>query len=361
MSPTCPLPRSRRQRGRRRAGLAMAVLAVVAVPCALHVPYAQSGGDADGRGRWDVVESPTQPQARHEHGYVKVGKQFLLVGGRGSQPVKPAEVFDPATRRWRTAAAPPLELHHFQALEYDGKVYVVGAMTGPFPSEAPVPEVHIYDPATDRWSTGPQIPADRRRGGAGAVVHEGQIYVVAGIQNGHTDGHVAWLDAFDPRTGAWRRLADAPRPRDHFHAAVIDGKLYAAGGRRTSFATKQLFELTVPEVDVYDFRTGQWSTLPPSANLPTPRAGSTSIVVDGRLLVIGGESGTQKAAHAEVEAYDPQTGGWTALAPLITGRHATQAILHDDRVYVAAGSRTMGATEIASQEAFTPPRDAPAR
>lgn len=216
--------------------------------------------------------------------------------------------------------------------------------------------MHVYDPATDRWSTGPEIPADRRRGGAGAVVHDGQIYVVAGIRNGHTDGHVAWLDAFDPRTGEWRRLADAPRTRDHFQVGVIDGKLYAAGGRRSSAATGQPFELTVPEVDVYDFRTGRWSTLPTSANLPTPRAGSTTAVLNGRLLVLGGESGAQQAAHAEVEAYDPGTGRWTTLAPLIEGRHATQAVVHDGRLYVAAGSRTRGATEISSQEVYTPRR-----
>jgi large repetitive protein len=311
-------------------------------------------------GRWEVLPSGDQPQLRHEHGYVKVGDRFFLVGGRGSDPVKPVEIFDPATGMWSSGAPPPLELHHFQAVEHDGKVYVAGAMTGPFPAEPPVPDVHIYDPAADRWSKGAEIPSDRRRGGAGVVIHEGLIYVVAGIRNGHTDGHVAWLDAFDPRTGTWRRLADAPRARDHFHAAVIDGKLYAAGGRRSSWATKQPFELTISEVDVYDFRTEQWSTLPPSANLPTPRAGCSVAVVNGRLLVIGGESGAQQPAHAEVEAYNPRTGGWTTLAPLTTGRHGMQAIVHDGRVYVAAGSRTRGANEINTQEVFTPPQESQA-
>jgi N-acetylneuraminic acid mutarotase len=185
------------------------------------------------------------------------------------------------------------------------------------------------------------------------VVHEGEIYVVAGITNGHTDGHVTWFDAFDPKTGRWRTLPDAPHARDHFHAAVIDGQLYAAGGRRSSFATGQTFQLTVPEVDVFDFRTGRWSTLPAAANLPTPRAGCTVAVVKGQLLVIGGESG-QVNAHAEVEAYDPATGRWSALPALGLGRHATQAVVHNGAIYLAAGSRTRGANEIDSQEIYTP-------
>jgi N-acetylneuraminic acid mutarotase len=307
-------------------------------------------------GRWALLPPGERPIPRHEHAYVRVGERFYLIGGRGSNPIKPVEIFDPATGTWTAGAAPPVEMHHFQAVEYGGKVYVVGAMTGGYPKEPPLPEVHLYDPAADRWSRGPEIPADRRRGGAGVVVHEGQIYVVAGITTGHWDGHVPWLDAFDPRTGAWRRLADAPRARDHFHAAVIDGKLYAAGGRRTSASLGHPLEPTVPEVDVYDFGTGRWSTLPAAANLPTPRAGTTAFVTGGRLVVLGGESAAQQPAHAEVEALDPRTLRWAALAPLAVGRHATQAVAHGGRVYVAAGSRTRGGTEINSQEVFTPPR-----
>lgn len=291
-----------------------------------------------------------QLTARHENGYVKVGDKFYLIGGRGNRPV---DIFDPATGAWSKGAAPPFELHHFQAVEYDRRLYVVGAMTGRYPTEPPVDSIYIYDPATDAWSKGAEIPAGRRRGGAGVVVHEGQIYVVAGITNGHTDGHVTWFDAYDPKTGQWRTLPDAPRARDHFHAAVIDGKLYAAGGRRSSFATRQVFELTVPEVDVFDFRTGRWSTLPTAANLPTPRAGSTVAVINGKLLVIGGES-AQMNAHIEVEAYDPATGRWSALPALGLGRHATQAVVHNGAIYLAAGSRTRGANEIDSQEVYLP-------
>jgi N-acetylneuraminic acid mutarotase len=302
-----------------------------------------------GSGRWEMLPEGELPTQRHEGAYVRVGDLFYLVGGRGDRPV---EVFDPAAGVWRRASPPPIELHHFQAVAHDGRIYVLGAMTGGYPAEPPVPAVYIYDPATDAWTVGPEIPEDRRRGGAGAVVHEGLIYLISGIQNGHTDGHVPWLDVFDPSTGTWRQLADAPRSRDHFQAGIIDGRIYVAGGRRSSFATGQTFELTVPEVDVYDLATGIWSTLPPSSNIPTPRAGASTVVLEERLVVIGGESGSQEAAHSEVEALDPATGSWTSLAPLQVGRHATQAIVYQGAVYIAAGSRTRGATEVNSQEVF---------
>jgi N-acetylneuraminic acid mutarotase len=313
-----------------------------------------SPDSAPNLGKWELLPASEHPLARHECAYVRVGDRFYLIGGRGSNPIKPVEIFDPATRTWRVGATPPVEMHHFQAVEYEGKVYVVGAMTGDFPKEPPLPNVYIYDPVADRWSKGPSIPADRQRGGAGAVVYKGQIYLVNGIRTGHWDGHVSWFDVFNPHTGEWHSLPDSPRARDHFQTVIIDDKLYVAGGRRTSMATKQPIQLTIPEVDVYDLHTNQWSTLPASANLPTLRAGCTAVVVKGRLLVLGGESGTQHLAHSEVEAFDPHTGQWTELAHMNVGRHATQAILYKDHIYIAAGSATQYASEINSQEVFTP-------
>lgn len=340
------LHRSRGERGFLRALAPLATAAAVA----LLLP---GSATAQATGSWETLPGGDRPQQRHESGYVKVGERFYLVGGRGERLT---QAFDPASGEWTDGAAPPVEMHHFQAVAHDGKVYVVGAMTGGYPAEPPLTHVYVYDPAADRWAQGAEIPADRRRGGAGAIAHEGKIYVVAGITNGHTDGHVAWFDAFDPATGEWTRLADAPRARDHFQVAIVDGKLYAAGGRRSSAGTGQTFELTVPEVDVYDFATGRWSTLPAASNLPTPRAGSTTVALNGEIVVIGGESAAQQPAHAEVEALDPATGRWRALAPLNTGRHATQAVLHEGKLYLAAGSSTRGATEINSQEVFTPAR-----
>jgi hypothetical protein len=73
----------------------------------------------------------------------------------------------------------------------------------------------------------------------------------------------------------------------------------------------------------------------------------------GKLIVLGGESG-QPLAHDSVEELDPATGRWTALQPLSMGRHATQAVLHDGRIYLASGSRTRGATEVDTQEIYSP-------
>lgn len=287
--------------------------------------------------QWQQHKASTPPSARHENGFVAVGERLYLIGGRGERPL---DIFDPVTGLWSQGAKPPFEIHHMQAIAYDEKLYVLGAMTGGFPEEPPLANILIYDPATDAWSEGPEIPEDRRRGGSGVVLHEGLIYMVGGNTRGHMSGYVPWVDVFDPETGRWTELPDAPHSRDHFHAAVIDGRLYAAGGRTSSHDTGEVMSLTVGPVDVYDIENQRWHTL--EAPIPTQRAGTATVAFNGLLVVLGGESTSQEEAHSEVEAYNPETEEWLSLPPLPVGRHGTQATLFDGDLHIVAGSENRG-------------------
>ena len=314
-----------------------------------HTPVTSEEAAAD-TAQWKTVATQNQPTARHENAFTELDGKFYLIGGRG---MKPVDIYDPATQTWSTGAQPPLEMHHFQAVPYQGKIYVMGAFTGGYPDETPIPHVYTYDPASDRWEQGAEIPEARRRGAAGVVVHDDQFYIVCGIRNGHLGDYKDWLDAYDPATDTWTELPDAPHTRDHFQAVVADGKIYAAGGRNSSAATEQTFELTVPEVDVYDLATRRWETLPNS--LPTERAGSTTVLLNDHVVVIGGESDAMEAAHHQVEALDVATGAWQAWPRLQRGRHGTQAAVYDGAIYVAAGSGNRGGgPELTSLETYRP-------
>lgn len=288
---------------------------------------------------WYDIEAKGEAEERHENAFVRAGNKFILLGGRG---MKAVDIYDTQEKTWSRGAQPPFEIHHVQAVNLHGLVYVMGAFTGPYPYETPIANILIYDPVLDIWSIGPEIPAERRRGAAGVVVYQDKIYVVNGIINGHTSGWVHWLDEFDPATNNWRHLPDAPRARDHVHVAVIGNKLYVAGGRRSGYSS-ETFATTVKETNVFDFNTQEWTELPsPKGDIPTVRAGSAAAVYQGNLLVIGGESGEQELAHNEVEMLDVKSGSWENLTPLQRGRHGTQAIYFDDMVVIGGGSGNRG-------------------
>ena len=300
--------------------------------------------------QWHTITAENEPTARHENAFTELDGKFYLIGGRG---MKPVDIYDPATNRWSTGAQPPLEMHHFQAVPYQGKIYVMGAFTGGYPDETPISHCYTYDPARDEWEQGFEIPEDRRRGAAGVVVHNGRFYVACGIRNGHLGDYKNWLDEYDPATDTWTQLPDAPHTRDHFQAVVANNQLYAVGGRNSSAATKQTFELTVADADVYDISTQTWETLP--AKLPTERAGSTTVLLNGHVVVIGGESGAMQAAHHQVEALDVATGTWQPWPRLQRGRHGTQAAVYEGSIFIAAGSGDRGGgPELTSLEKYHP-------
>ncbi len=305
------------------------------------------------QGSWQAVNASNKPNPRHENAFVKVGDKFYLLGGRG---IKPVGIFDPATKSWTEGAPMPLEASHFQAVSHQGLIYVLGGLVGGWPSETPLTHILIYNPLSDTWIVGPEIPAHRQRGAAGAVAYKDKIYLVCGIVNGHTSGWVPWLDAYDPATNTWMELPDAPRSRDHLQAAVVNDQLVVTGGRKSGYMG-QGFEATIAETDIFDFTKGIWKTLPsPAGDIPTQRAGCTAVTVGGEVIVIGGESGSQVPAHAEVEALDVSSGTWRSLPSLQRSRHGTQVLLSEGILYIAAGCGNRGGSpELDSFESYELP------
>jgi N-acetylneuraminic acid mutarotase len=287
---------------------------------------------------WSTLSPATECTARHECAAAAVGDKLYLLGGRG---MKPVEVYDPITNTWETKSMAPLEMHHYQAVPYQGKIYVIGAFTGGYPHETPISHVYMYDPAKDEWIQGHEIPKNRRRGAAGVVVHKDKFYIVGGIEDGHWADNRDYLDEYDPKTGEWVTLPSLPRVRDHFQAVVVDDKLYAVGGRKSFAKEGHTFELTYGEVDVYDFGRKTWETLKSTDDLPTQRAGSSTVAYENGFIVVGGESINQVAAHAEVEYYEPAK-GWKQIAPLVRGRHGMQVVPIAGNFYVAAGCGNRG-------------------
>ena len=302
-------------------------------------------------GKWETVITENDALARHENGFVGVDNKFYLIGGRG---LKPISIYDVDKNSWSEGAMPPIEIHHFQAVAYKGLIYVIGAMTGKYPYEKPVANILIYNPRQDIWHKGDEIPVKRRRGSAGIVVNKGKAYIISGIVDGHNGTHVPWTDSYNLETKKWQVLSDAPRSRDHFHAVISNGKIYAVGGRNSSFATNQTFQLTIPEVDIYNVEDNTWYTLPEKSNLQIERAGASTVFVKNYLVLIGGESESQKQAHKQVDALNTQTNKWLKLDMLETGRHGSQAIIYKGKIYIAAGSGNRGGKpELSSLEKFT--------
>ncbi len=269
---------------------------------------------------------------RHEAGYIAHDNKLYLFGGRDLRPVS---VFDSATGLWSTVPSAPIELHHFQPVVVNNKIYVLGSFTCCYPNEVIVEDIYTFYPATSAWEVVGTMPTDRARGSTAAVVRNNKIYLLGGNTQGHSGGVVAWFDEYDPSTNSWRQLPDAPTPRDHFSAALVGNKLVASAGRQTNGSFANLVSAT----EVYDFSSGQWTTSDP---IPTPRAGALVAEHNNNIYVMGGESDVTHLALKTVEAYDVLTGKWRTFTNMLDGRHSGGAGMLGNRLHAASGNLSRG-------------------
>ena len=301
---------------------------------------ASQAQEIDGETAWqsEVSSDGSEATARHETAAVAVGDRVFLLGGRGN---KTTDVYDTVTRKWVIGNRAPLELHHFQPVAIGTDIYVLGALTGrvSYPDEESLADIYVFDTIESTWTVVGEVPEERRRGSTAAVLRDGKIYLLGGNTKGHNGGAVPWLDVYDPQSGEWNELADAPVARDHFAAVVINDKLVAAGGRQSDASSGDVAANEVAATNVYDFSTDTWIQ---GADIPTLRAGIMVASAGNELLVAGGETPGNNLALATVEAYNVTENTWRSLQNMLEGRHSGGSAVVGTTWHVVAGDLHKG-------------------
>lgn len=260
------------------------------------------------------------------------GKIYVLGGYPSSRvSVRTVQVYDPVTNSWRLTTPLPVALNHTMAASVNGKLYLIGGQptatgAGPF-----VNTTYEYDPATERWAAKAPMPTER--GGGAAAVLNGKIYVAGGRPPRGNDFAV-----YDPDTNSWQTLANLPTQRNHLGAATIGGKIYVIGGRfGAGFESEQ-----TDRIEIFDPATNRWTT---GAPMPHPRGGINVAEAHGCLHVFGGEGDddSPSGVHPDHDVYNPVTNTWSSLAPMPTPVHGvTGAVFANGLIYLPGGGTMEG-------------------
>ncbi len=281
-----------------------------------------------------LADTPTE---RQEVSYVSLGGKIYLAGGNNLAH----ERYDPASDDWESVAPLPAEfdgVDHVHGVAVGGKIVYIGGLKE-WKSEFPFPmidAVAVYDPDSDEFESGNPMPTPRSAGGVAAW--RGLVIYAGGLG---PNGSVARVDAYDPIADEWIQLADMPRPRDHFQAAVVGDELYAIGGRDT-FEDEGIETEEIAPVDVLDLPSSPASLEDASwrkdvTSLPTPRGGHGVATVGDCIYAIGGEGAPGNQVTGATEVYDTETGAWHHLAPMWTPRHGIEAAVVGQTIYIAGG------------------------
>ena len=277
------------------------------------------------------------PLARFEANGAVIGGELWVMGGFTSaalEVTRRIDIYTPDGDSWRPGPELPGAETHMAVVAIGADVIAAGGFPGAFsPMPAPTASVWRYDAGTATWGAGPALPT------AGAAFAWGlrgtALHLAGGLDyDGLVDTatHLVW-----DVTGAatWTAAAPIPDPRNHGGGAVAGGRFYAIGGRHRWDEAAG----AVADVDAFDPGTGAWTARAP---LPTARseiAASTSTLSDGRILVVGG-SLAGIVPSADVLLYDPAADTWSALPSLPAPRKGAVAFQLGRRIIVTTGSPT---------------------
>lgn len=274
---------------------------------------------------------------------VALGGEVVVVGGVDDvgATVALVEAFAPATQRWRRLSDLPVPLHHANCAVVDGSLVIGGFLIGA--AFTPDGRTFRYAPDDDAWREGSPMPDGSQRGAAGAVAHQGSLYVLGGMQA----GSVALVSRYDVAGDAWEELAPMPQALDHLSAQAAADRLFVIGGRTDGIGrhTGQVLE--------FEPASGAFTARAP---LPTSRAGFAAAALGDEIVVAGGEGDATTASGVfdEVEVYHPATDSWRAVLPMRTPRHGMGAAVVDGALYVPGGADRQGFAAVATHERFVP-------
>lgn len=183
------------------------------------------------------VAAPSLPGPRAGGGLALVGRSLHYIGGlmkdRDTDSADHWVLDLDATGdsvEWKSAAAMPAPRNHFATVTYTGKIYVLGGQFHHDSTSGKPPldqaRVDIYDPATDSWSPGPELPLPHSHAEGSTFVHDGRIFMIGGRSVNNFEA-AAWVLS---TAGEWSPLGELPGPSMGPAARIIDGRLVVAGG-----------------------------------------------------------------------------------------------------------------------------------
>ncbi len=246
---------------------------------------------------------------------------------------KRVDIYDPRSDSWRPGPDLPDAETHLGVANVGEDFVLVGGFAGNVLARKTSAGVWRWNAADATWSAGPALPAARA---AIAMALVGTTIHAAGglAQDGNTDSgdHVVWDLAGAP---AWTSAAPLPDPRNHGGGAASGGLFYAVSGRHgwDEVAGDD------PALDAFDPASGTWSSRAP---LPIERSeigAATAAMPDGRLLVVGGSVAGKRPSH-DVLVYDPRSDVWSTLSPLPEPRKGVVAARVGSKLIVTTGSPT---------------------
>jgi N-acetylneuraminic acid mutarotase len=292
------------------------------------------------------METPMSIERDQFAGGVIDGKIYVFGGNDADgKDLNSIEMFDPQVGTWTRRADnnhnAGYGVEELAGAVVDGKLYVFGGWGRSQWSglSGTLNFVEEYDPGSNTWRS--RAPKPTSVSVAPATVYRGEIYLFGGhYSTKDMDNEIYYrvVEAFKPTDNSWRYVTSIPRNVKMFAAATVGTKAYLIGGYLIDE------DRMTGDVMTFDFETGQW-TLDACPPMSAGRArafpySSAAPVVDGKIFLLGGVEGNRSDgdwASNKVDVYDPVAATWHLRDPLPVSVESHLSVVLDGRIYVMGG------------------------
>ncbi len=186
------------------------------------------------------------------------------------------------------------------------------------------------------WKRITEMPTGRS--GFAAAVVENKVYIIGGTLFKNPEGPYgsSTLEVYDPQNHTWRRLIDMPTPRHGARSAVVNGIIYVFGGYSSKDRLIKNWKLPV-HTEAYDPQTDTWVQ---RKDMLVSRINFRLGVFADKVYLIGGTTGFGEAHEQRmdrVDVYDPSTDSWARGTNMPTRRDPLAVSVVNNRMYVIGG------------------------
>ena len=249
---------------------------------------------------------------------------------------------------WITGPPMPLAMTEMSCGWLGNNLYVTGFTNGwNVSNSAPM---MVYNIVSNSWRF---LNPDRPYPGSHHAVetYDGRLYLIGGLDCG-ADGKV---QIYDPSTNGWSLGAPAPYAAGSCCSALINGKIYIAGGLVGVIDDTPNLGVSTNAAAVYDPVANTWASLPPLPFTSTNGINHAASATDGtNFYIFGGRDDDHAPAigYTTVQIYYPASNLWVSssspgstLAPLPQPRGGLgKAVYYNGDFYVMGGETVNGGT-----------------
>lgn len=254
---------------------------------------------------WEVETLLPAPRSHH---CVAVLGGFVFTAGGSTARDNGAETasdllhrYDPRSNTWTQGAC----MNHRRVDFYLGAVGDSLIAVGGRNESGALSSVEIYHPAQDHWEMMAELP--RQTNGHAGAVHKGLVYISGGddilIGPYRRD-----MLSYDPRTEAsvWQERAPMIHARGWHCMAALGERVYVFGGSNDRQDSVERFD--VLDVEAFEPHSEQWTRLAP---LPRASSEAAAAVFEQRIYVLGGYSWDTLTFSHSTQVFHPDSGIWS--------------------------------------------------